>query len=535
MASSKSSFSFKGPLFLSALLLVLLGGAGLYVNVILEEDVSWAALWSIFGFYAVIFFLGALAGQKEKSKDPSEAILAGRSLPLVLSIFTMSATWVGGGYVNGTAEYTASSGLAWVQAPWGYALSLILGGLFFAGVMRKHEFTTMLDPFEERYGKELAGLFYLPALLGEIFWTAAILTALGTTFGTILGIDFSSAIIISAVIVISYTALGGLWAVAVTDVIQLLLLIVGLWIVVPLSLEQVGSLSELWSQYSEKKGSLAYPFPPLGGWDHPQWKGSYWIWWDTAFLLIFGGIPWHVYFQRVLSAKNSKVAVRLSIFAGFVCLFAAIPAVLIGMISDVAPWNELGLEAPKNASLTLPYVLQYLTSPWVAIIGLGGLAAAVMSSVDSSILSASSLTAWNVYRPLINPKASSEKLFKVIQKTTWVIGISATLFALKIKSVYALWFLCSDFVYTILFPQLVTVIYFKKATKKGALAGFVVSLSLRLSAGEELLGIPAIFDWEWIKFKTVAMLGGLITIFVVSYLTHPKNKEPLPRWFTTIT
>ena len=74
---------------------------------------------------------------------------------------------------------------------------LILGGLFFAKKMRRHEFKTMLDPFERRYGKGVAGILYLPALMGETFWTAAILTALGSTFGTVLGLDFTPSIILS--------------------------------------------------------------------------------------------------------------------------------------------------------------------------------------------------------------------------------------------------------------------------------------------------------------------------------------------------
>ncbi|MEO0626955.1 MAG: sodium:solute symporter, partial [Bacteroidota bacterium] len=64
--------------------------------------------------------------RKESDQEAEGLMLAGRNLPLVLAIFTMSATWVGGGFVNGTAESVAASGLVWVQAPWGYALSLVV-------------------------------------------------------------------------------------------------------------------------------------------------------------------------------------------------------------------------------------------------------------------------------------------------------------------------------------------------------------------------------------------------------------------------
>src|SRR5690606_21200714 len=89
----------------------------------------------------------------------------------------------------------------------------------------------------------------------------------------------------------------------------------------------------------------------------------YYNWWDFALLLIFGGIPWQVYFQRVLSSKNEKTAVRLSIIAGFVCLLAAIPPVVIGVIGQsVESWEAFGaIGAPENSALILPYVVRYLT------------------------------------------------------------------------------------------------------------------------------------------------------------------------------
>ena len=59
-------------------------------------------------------------------------MLAGRNIGMFVGIFTMTATWVGGGYINGTAEIVYRDGLVWCQAPLGYALSLMLGGIFFA-------------------------------------------------------------------------------------------------------------------------------------------------------------------------------------------------------------------------------------------------------------------------------------------------------------------------------------------------------------------------------------------------------------------
>jgi hypothetical protein len=136
--------------------------------------------------YAGTYWLGIWASKHAKEGSFRDMVLAGQRLGLGIGVCTMTATWVDGGYVNGTAEQAYGAGLLFVQAPWGYALSLIVGGLWFAPIMRRHGFTTLLDPFEQRFGKKSAALLYLPALTGEVFWTAAILTALGTTFGLIL-------------------------------------------------------------------------------------------------------------------------------------------------------------------------------------------------------------------------------------------------------------------------------------------------------------------------------------------------------------
>mgnify|MGYP002624111801 FL=1 len=178
-------------------LLLLLSLLGLYLYLFTQNSVNWSAYIAMLLFYTLIFAVGAYASTLHTSDGAKSMMLAGRSMPLYLAIFTMSATWIGGGFINGTAEYTASSGLIWVQAPWGYALSLVVGGLFFAGKMRRFRFRTMLDPLEQRFGKKLTGLFFLAPLTGEIFWTAAILTALGTTFGAVMCLDTNAAIIIS--------------------------------------------------------------------------------------------------------------------------------------------------------------------------------------------------------------------------------------------------------------------------------------------------------------------------------------------------
>ena len=512
--------------------MALLAGVTVYV-VLTASDIKWGAWIFMFLFYGLIFYIGSVTASK-RGHSVQNMMVAGRTMPLWIAMFTMTATWVGGGYIAGTAEMTYAWGLVWAQAPWGYGLSLIIGGIFYARIMRRYEFMTMLDPLEVRYGQKVAGILYLPALLGELFWSGAILTALGTTFGLILGLDFTTSIIVSAIIAIAYTIVGGMWSVALTDVAQLVILIVGLFLVLPFAFSHIGGLNAAWSVYKEGMASAASLFPPLTGWTDPEWGPWFWNWWDFALLLIFGGIPWQVYFQRVLSAKNENTAMWLSITAGFLCIIAAVPAVMIGVAGFGADWSALGISEPENPSMILAYVMYYMTPEVVAVIALGAVAAAVMSSMDSSILSASSMAAWNIYRPLFKPRASGKELKKVIRRSIITVGVAATLIALNVESVYVLWYLCADLVYCILFPQLTTALFDKKANTYGAVAGLIVSFVLRIGGGEPVLGIPTLIPYPMIvdgevlfPFRTLAMVAGLVTIMVVSRLTQ-KQCPPRP-------
>ena len=489
-------------LFILALILL-----GFVIERYTHSSIYWPGYLAMIFFYAIIFWLGVHVS----SRHASDPLLANHSLPLGVAIFTMSATWVGGGFINGTAEYTYSNGLIWVQAPWGYALSLIVGGLVFARPMRRRGYTTLLDPIAERFGKKTSWCFYLPALTGDLFWSAAILTALGTTFGAILGIDSKTAILISAGVVITYTWFGGLWSVSITDIFQFLVLLIGLAIIVPFAMQYSGGIRESWSAYQDAFGSAAWPWP-----DRSVLGDATLQWWDFAFMLVLGGIPWQVYFQRVLAAKSDRVAVRLSIFAGFFCLIAAIPAVLIGMAAQTTPWVELGLSPPPDPATALPHVIRYLTPPAVATLGLGAVAAAVMSSADSSILSASSITAWNIVRPLKKRTLTPEEITKYTRRSILIIGATATFMALQTKSIYILWVLCSDLVYCLLFPALLVSLFDRKATTFSVIAGFSVSLILRIGCGEPGLGIPALLPLPesegtpLLPFRTICMLTGLM-------------------------
>jgi len=491
--------------------------------------IDYGGVIAIIFFYLLILAVGVWAGRKTGDtvgEQTQEVMLAGRNIGTMVGIFTMTATWVGGAYINGTAEAFYNGGLLGCQAPIGYALSLVLGGVLFAKRMREEGYVTMLDPFQLKYGQRVGGLMFIPALLGEVFWSAAILSALGATLSVILHINMTASVIISAFIAVGYTFTGGLYAVAYTDVVQLFCIFIGLWVCVPASLLQEKT-SDLSRNAEDWIGSI-------GGFREKS------LWVDCMLLLIFGGIPWQVYFQRVLSSKTSAGAQKLSFVAGLGCLLMAVPPALIGAIARNTDWRltdyypyDNGTKYPSipasQTNMVVPLVFQYLTPRWVAFIGLGAVSAAVMSSADSSVLSAASMFAHNIWKLTIRPHASEREVIFVMRTSIILVGVLATIMSLTIQSIYGLWYLCADLVYVILFPQLCCVVYFKRSNTYGSLAGYGVGLMLRLSGGEPLLHFPAAIhypmydvetDTQYFPFKTTAMLASFFACVSVSLLTE---------------
>jgi high affinity choline transporter 7 len=253
--------------------------------------VYWPGVAAVAVMYAAFLLVGWLAARKVRHGTAAELIVAGRAMPLWIATLTMTATWVDGGYLLGTAEGAFSDLATALQGGVCFGISLILGGLFFAKKMRAYEFTTLIDPFEARFGAAWAAVLFIPAMLGEVIWSGSLLVAIGATFGVILNLDMATAIWASAAVVTFYTMVGGMWSVAYTDAFQLALIPLGLLMALPFALAQVGGLEACFAEYLTRMETRAWLVPPLTGGD------SYWTtprsvsWWDVSAMLMLGGIP----------------------------------------------------------------------------------------------------------------------------------------------------------------------------------------------------------------------------------------------------
>jgi solute carrier family 5 (high affinity choline transporter), member 7 len=464
------------------------------------------ALVGIALLYASFVAIGWLASRKAAG-GTDDFMVAGRAMPLWLATFTMTATWVDGGYLLGTAEGAYRSNLAsGLQGGVCFGISLIIGGLFFARRMRALEYRTLIDPFEARFGAKWAVVLSLPAVLAETFWSAELLVALGSTLGVILNLDLVTGIVISAIVVTLYTMIGGMWAVAYTDAFQLVLVGIGLAAALPFALSAAGGVSHVWNFYQAAPHQPS--FTSIG-------------WWDVSIMLMLGGVPWNCYFQRVLSCRSPRAAQLHSIYSGILTMVLTIPPLLMGLVAFAYVWpEEISLRLATQPADALPLIFKYVTPPLIGMLGLAAIIGAVTSSFSSSILSAGSMFSWNVCLRLLKPDLPFRSLTMIMRTSILVIGVIAVLMAIKVQSVQALWFFTSDLVFVLLFPQLVSALFDSKANLIGSIAAFSVSLLLRLGGGEPLFGVPALIAYPvWMPYKTVAAASGMVLLPLVSRLT----------------
>ena len=460
-------------------------------------------------FYVIVIGVGIWAAKKQKADTAVELALAGRNFSGLMGIITMVATWVCGGYLYGTTQgvVTEGSGLAWTQAPWCYGVCFFIGGVLFCKKMREREYLTMFDPFSEKYKNWMVALLYLPACLGDIFWIGMALSTLGACLSVLLGVTPSVAIIISAICSCFLAFVGGMYSVAYTDVVQLVMMLVCLFICIPFvaTSEYVGDAtqtSDVWL------GSIS-----------PDQVGP---WVDSALLMCLGGIPWQVYFQRVLSSKTVKDARVMSIWSGIGAMVCAVPPALMGIYATTVDWSqfaEVGTLQGKE-SFALSYIIKYLTPRVVSYLGLGGIAAATLSTADGAYLASATVFTINVYKPLFRPRASEKEITVVARITMIIICVLGTILALTSDSVYALWVLTSDLIYVMLFPQLLLTVYWPdQMNTYGSLVAYIVGAILRFGGGEATFNIPKFIPYpDCFPFRTVAVIVGIVLMFLVSAL-----------------
>lgn len=358
-----------------------------------------------------------MVSRRIRSED--DYLVAGRSLGPVLTAFTVFATWFGAETCVGAAGAVYEMGLAGGSAdPFGYGLCVILTGLVFAIPLWRLRLTTLADLFRIRFGASVERMAVVLLVPTSLFWAAAQVRAFGQVLSSASGLEVEVAIGMAALVVIAYTMFGGLLADAWTDLAQGIALLVGLAVLafMVLRAEGLAPLTRL------EPGRL----DPLAGGELgvlgllEEWT-----------IPVVGSLVAAELVARMISARSPQVARNATVVAGASYLLVGLIPVVLGLAGSVL------LPGLEEGEQILPLLaMEYLPTA-LFIVFAGALVSAILSTVDSALLVASSLLSHNVVVQL-RPGLSERAKVRVARGGVALLGVCAWFMAVRADRVYEL-------------------------------------------------------------------------------------------------
>jgi Na+/proline symporter len=354
---------------------------------------------------------------RRRNRTEEDFVVAGRSLGPWMTMFAVFATWFGAETCIGAAGEAYQRGLSGVISdPFGYTAGIVLTGLFFAAALWKRGLLTLADLFRNRYGVSVERLAAIIMIPSSLMWAAAQIRAFGQVLSSVSELSLFFAITFAATVVIAYTVVGGMWANAVTDLVQGIVLVLGLL-------------------------TLGVVFAASGGFDHlaalpPErfdflhersWADAL----NTLAVPIFSTIAAQELAARVLAARSPQVARGATVVAGGVYLVIGLVPVMIGLGAAA----YIGADADHEQVLSR-FAQQQLPLP-LYILFLGALVSAILSTLSGALLVAGALAGHNLVKPLF-PNMSDAQRLRTDRAGVLFFGVLAYVIALASDSVYEL-------------------------------------------------------------------------------------------------
>ena len=428
-------------------------------------------------YLAVTIGIGLWAARRvHNAKD---YVVAGRSLPLYMNTATVFATWFGAESVlSVSAEFNKGGLNAIIADPFGASACLVVVAVFFARAFYRMDLLTIGDFYRKRYGRTMEIATSVVIVLSYLGWTAAQLTALGLAFSALSGgaVPLQTGIVLSAAIVLAYTIWGGMWSVALTDLFQSVMIIVGITIIAFVVGDMAGGFGKVVGAAAE---AGKFEFWPRGG-------AKEWLAFFTAWLtLAIGSVPQQDVFQRVTSARDEKTAVLGTLLGGAIYFcFAFVPIFIVAasLMVDPSLAGLLKAEDARETQRILPsFVLGHM-SLWAQVLFFGALLSAVLSTASGAIIAPTSLTTENIIKPFY-PRMGDRQFLLTLRITLVTFTLAALLFALHSKQ--TMYDMIQN-AYTVTLVSAVVPlaggIYWKRATNAGAILSAVFGLVAWLTA-----------------------------------------------------
>lgn len=408
--------------------------------------------------------VGAWAARRVTTSQ--DFVLAGRRLPLVLAASVTFATWFGSETIMGAPAMFVEGGIpAVIEEPFGSALCLFLVGAFFARPLYRLNITTFCDYFRLRFGRSAELLSAVMVIPSYFSWIAAQLIAIGIVLSVVTDIPREYCILFSAMVVMLYTLLGGMWSISITDFFHNLIIIIALSVLAVSLWNQVGG----WETIQQRTPDGFFRFLPNA-------TTKDWVEYLAAWFTIgLGSIPQQDIFQRVMAAKTENTAVRASYVASGMYLTVAMLPLFIALTARLVHPN-----LPKDNQLIIPnMVMQYGSLP-LQVLFFGAVTSAILSVSSGAILAPAAVFGENIVK-FFRPDLSDRALLKTIRWAVVVItGICVWMSTVRDTNIFDLVGESSAFSLVSLFVPLTAGIYWKRATLTGCLWSMAAGLGVWL-------------------------------------------------------
>ena len=423
----------------------------------------------VFAYLLVTIAIGLWAAKRVK--NTADFAIAGRHLPLVMIVTTTFATWFGSETVLGIPAKFVEGGLnAVVEDPFGAGSCLILVGLFFAAKLYRMTLLTISDYYRARYGRTVEVVCSLIIIVSYLGWVSAQVTALGLVFNLLSGgaISIPLGMVIGTVSILAYTLFGGMWSVAVTDFVQMIILVVGLSVIAMFASQLAGGADKVIDLAASRDMFRFLPEPSF----HDI---VFFI--AAAITMMLGAIPQQDVFQRVMSGKDIKAATRGPVIGGALyILFAAVPMFLVTSALLIMPEKaaELLKEDPQKVLPTLvldhmPFVMQVLF--------FGALLSALKSTASATLLAPSVTFVENIWRQF-KPRMGDREELRDMRIAVLVFSCCVLAYAIFMEGTPIYEMVSAAYQVTLVgaFVPLLAGLYWKRATSQGAIFSIVLGL-----------------------------------------------------------
>lgn len=470
----------------------------------------------VIAYWVVSIAIGLWAGRLVKnSKDFA---IAGRNLPFYVVTATVFATWFGSETVLGIPATFLEGGLNSIVAdPFGASMCLILVGLFFAAPLYRMKLLTIGDFYKLRYGRKVEFMTTIAIVISYLGWVGAQITALGLVFNLLSdgGISTVQGMWIGSMTILIYTFFGGMWAVAITDFIQMIVIVLGmLWIGNEIS-GQVGGVGVV-AQHAWDAGKFNF-------WPDANFAAvaGFMAAWGT---MMFGSMPQQDVFQRVQSAKTIHIAVWATVLGGVMYfIFAFIPMFLAYSATLIDPAMVASLITTDPQKI-LP-TLVMTKAPLIAqILFFGALLSAIKSCASATLLAPSVMFAENLLKPRF-PKMTDKQLLLTMRMVTVCFTIIVTLYATHSDaSIFEMVENAYQVTLVTAFIPLLCGVYWSKATNQGALFAVIMGATTWITM---LIGPAFVEPLQVLTPQGVGVIASAIGMIIGSLIPQFASHDPL--------